>query len=102
MQCLEIPTNSIPNLAIHSKVYTPEHAEHAEHAEHDNRGEHEEERDQELAVSENLPSDDVQTPAGLAVASAVSDEPPATPGTPSSGRRGRRRVSSGGVITPAG
>ena len=85
------PVPMAPNSYVNS--------EHAEHADHD---EHEEEGEQELAVSENLPSDDGQTPAGLAIASAVSDEPAATPVTPSSGRRGRRRVSSGGVITPAG
>lgn len=91
------PVPMAPNSYVNA-----EQDEQDEQVEQDKRGEHEEESERELAVSEELPSDDVQTPAGLAVASALSDEPPATPGTPSSGRRGRRRVSSGGVITPAG
>lgn len=57
----------------------------AEHGERDENGELEEEREREFADGD-----------------AATAEPPATPVAPTGGRRGRRRVSSGGVITPAG
>jgi ribonuclease E len=74
------------------------HAEHSEHSEHSEEGEH------DLSDGENPPSGDEESePAELVAASEPSaPQPPEPPATPSGGRRGRRRVSSGGVITPAG